>query len=367
MRTRSPHDIHPSWVPTGNEVPVPCLEAMNNAITPALLALAAGVALVTSALATSLFRRLAASWGLLDQPNPRSSHATPIPRGGGAPLLIGATVGLAAAGGTPSGPAGLAVALGTVLVGLVGFVDDRRGLSPLVRLAVHFGAAGGVVATAGGLVRLPLPRPLDVELGNLGPLFALLWMVAVVNFYNFLDGIDGLAGLQGVITGAGIALCSWEPFAAALGAALSGACLGFLRHNWSPARVFLGDVGSGALGFAFASTPFLAPTPRRSAAVLFVALSLWLFLADAGWTLALRAARGARLYRAHREHHYQRLVIGGWSHPRVTAALGAGSLLLTSVALLAFRGDRNPLAWLGLGLALSLFGAEAALVRRSAQ
>jgi Fuc2NAc and GlcNAc transferase len=211
--------------------------------------------------------------------------------------------------------------------------------------------------TAGGLSRLPLPPPLDVALGGSGLVLAILWMVAVVNFYNFLDGIDGLAALQGVITGLGIAIAGWHPIATAAGVALCGACIGFLVFNWSPARVFLGDVGSGLLGFAFASLPFLAPPSERPRAVLFVALSLWLFLADAAWTLARRAARGARLSEPHREHVYQRLVARGLGHAPVAAALGVGSAALTALALLAWR-EGGAWAWTALAAASVLFALE---------
>ena len=104
---------------------------------------------------------------------------------------------------------------------------------------------------------------------------------------------------RAVVTGGGIALVAWDTFAAALGACLAGASLGFLFHNWAPARVFLGDVGSGVLGFCFASLPLLAPATLRPAAVRFVALSLFFFLADATFTLLARARRGERLHQAH--------------------------------------------------------------------
>jgi len=332
-----------------------------------LAALIAAVAL-GAALATALFVHFAPRVGLMDVPNARSSHAVPVPRGGGLPLLAGAFVGVAAAAtfdtdgvSTPS----LAVGIGAVLVGLVGLLDDRFGLSPVVRLLAHAAAAALVVGAAGGLRQLPLPSPLDVPLGAFGGPLGVLWIVAVVNFYNFMDGIDGLAALQGVIAGAGIALATWSPPAAALGAALAGGCLGFLLHNWSPARVFLGDVGSGTLGFAFAATPFLAPAPVRPTALLFVAACLWLFLADATWTLVRRVLRGARWYEPHREHAYQRLVIAGWSHARVAAVVGAGSLILTLLALGAWHLDGSLAWWAVLATAVLLHAGEVALAGRA--
>jgi UDP-N-acetylmuramyl pentapeptide phosphotransferase/UDP-N-acetylglucosamine-1-phosphate transferase len=110
-----------------------------------------------------------------------------------------------------------------------------------------------------------------------------------VNFFNFLDGIDGLAALQTAITACGIALASWDAGTVILAAAVSGAAVGFLPFNWSPASVFLGDVGSYFLGCALATLPLAAPDAGRPGAVLLVGLSLWLFLADASFALARRA------------------------------------------------------------------------------
>jgi UDP-N-acetylmuramyl pentapeptide phosphotransferase/UDP-N-acetylglucosamine-1-phosphate transferase len=121
--------------------------------------------------------------------------------------------------------------------------------------------------------------------------------------------------------------------------------------------VFLGDVGSGLLGFGFGALPFLAAPAERPRAVFFVALSLWLFLADAAWTLARRAARGERLSQAHREHVYQRLVASGLGHGSVTAALGAGAVVLTTLGLMAWRHGGG-WSWVALGAAVSLFAVE---------
>jgi Fuc2NAc and GlcNAc transferase len=335
------------------------------------MSLAALVAIVAlcAAVATAAFVRVAPRLGLVDVPNARSSHAVPVPRGGGVALLAGAAIGVAVARPFDPGgvsPAALAVGAGALLVALVGLVDDRYGLPPLPKLLAQVAAAVIVVAAVGGLQQLPLPAPLDVALGPLGSALGVLWIVAVVNFYNFMDGIDGIAGVQGAVAGAGIALAAWSPPAAVLGGVLAGGCLGFLLHNWSPARVFLGDVGSGALGFAFGAAPFLAPPAERPAATLFVALSLWLFLADAAWTLGARVVRGARWHEAHREHAYQRLVVAGWSHAGVAALVGAGSALLTALALAAWRRGTAALWWSALAVAVALAAAELALARRAA-
>jgi UDP-N-acetylmuramyl pentapeptide phosphotransferase/UDP-N-acetylglucosamine-1-phosphate transferase len=223
-------------------------------------------------------------------------------------------------------------------------------------------AAAGFVAFAGGLDRAPLPSPLDVTLGRFGGMATVLWIVAVVNFYNFLDGIDGLAAVQGVVTGLGIALAGWDEGAALVAAALAGACAAFLLFNWSPARIFLGDVGSLLLGFAFAALPLLAAPAQRPRAVFFVAASLWLFLADATFTLLWRSARGARWDEGHRDHLYQRLVAAGWTHRAITLAVGAGGALLTGAALLGWRAGA-PLETATVLVAMGLFALEWRTVR----
>jgi Fuc2NAc and GlcNAc transferase len=322
-------------------------------------------ALLLSAALTPLFRAAAARWGLLDRPNARSSHQRVVPRGGGAAIVVAVLVALRLAGlGTGEAQHGaLPLVLGAVALAVVGLWDDRHGLPALARLAAQLVVAGAVVASLGGLERLPLPAPLDAPLGPVaGDALAVLWIVGVVNFFNFLDGIDGLATAQAVVTAAGVALAAWDPVALLLAAAVAGGAAGFLPYNWSRASVFLGDVGSYFLGYTLATLPLAAAPASRSRAVLFVALSLWLFLADAAWTLVQRARRGARWYEAHREHLYQQLALR-WGHARVAAAIGLGSAALTGAALWAWgRADAGP-AWAVLALAVLAFAAEWAAVR----
>ena len=323
-------------------------------------ALSLGVAMA----ATPLVRTAVVRLGLLDRPNARSSHRTVVARGGGLAILAAVVAGIAfARSGLPRDPADVALLAGGLVLAAVGLCDDRISLPPFVRLALQVAVAAGFVWFAGGLERLPLPPPLNVPLGPLGGPAAVLWIVAVVNFYNFMDGIDGLAALQGVVTGVGIAVAGWDPFASLLGASLAGACAGFLVFNWSPAKIFLGDVGSGVLGFAFAALPLLAPPSSREGAVFFVGLSLWLFLADATWTLARRIARRERWYEAHRQHLYQKLVDAGSSHAAVAAGLGLGAAVSTAAAVWAGKADPSSRAWAAVALALALFAAEAILAR----
>jgi Fuc2NAc and GlcNAc transferase len=323
------------------------------------------VSLAAALVLTPAAARLAACSGLLDRPNPRSSHTRVTPRGGGLAILAAAALALLTAGG--AGPLRLpdAVLLGGVgLLALIGLADDRFGLGPLARMAVQLAVSIALVAVTGGIPRLPLPPPLDLPLGPMAAPLAVIWLVAVTNFFNFLDGIDGLAPAQAAITGLGGALAFWDPFAARVDAALAGGSAGFLAFNWAPARIFLGDVGSLTLGYTLAALPLLAAPDSRSRVVLWTCMSLWLFLSDATWTLMRRAARGERWFEAHREHLYQRLVAGGLGHARVAAAIALGSAVLTALGLLALGTGLAAWAWAALAVAVTLFAVEARLAGR---
>ena len=235
-------------------------------------AMALLTAFALSLVATPLCRAAARRFGLLDRPNERSSHQRVVPRGGGTAIALSVLVALwLARPFWADRPGALAILLGGVALALIGLADDRAGLSAFTRLVAQLGVVGLVVLRVGGFERVPLPALLGHHLGPLGTAATVLWIVAVVNFYNFLDGIDGLAALQAVVTGAGVLLAGFDPFAALLAAALVGAAAGFLPFNWSPASIFLGDIGSYFLGYTLAALPLLAPPQLRSQAAVLVA------------------------------------------------------------------------------------------------
>ena len=159
----------------------------------------------------------------------------------------------------------------------------------------------------------------------------------------------------------GVQTCALPIF----GAAAAGGAAGFLLFNWAPARIFMGDSGSLALGYTLASLPLLAPPDARPAAAFWMVMSLWLFVADAALTLVARIARGEPFLAPHREHLYQRLVRGGLGHAPVALALMAGSLVLTAAAaaLYPFRGPAGA-SWALLAGALALVLVEAAVAAR---
>ena len=254
---------------------------------------------------------------VVDKPNERSSHSAPTPRGGGLGLIVGVAAGLLAAtwAGLGVGPGWFWACVG--VVALFGLADDASGgLSPSLRLVAQLVVASVAVVASGPLPRVPLPPPLDFRLGVFGYFVGVIWIVGVINIYNFLDGIDGYAAVQGIVAGLGAALILGG-HTLPIGVCIAGACAGFLVFNWHPAKVFLGDVGSGFIGAALALLPFVTPSEDHRKPVFVVAMCLWFFLSDGTFTIIRRAARGERLWQAHRSHLYQRLVCAGWPHDRV--------------------------------------------------
>ena len=330
------------------------------------------VAFLVVLAATPMAREAARRMGLVDEPGVRSSHTKATPRAGGLAIVVG----IAAVAWLSWSPAAAeraditALLAAGVLVAAVGLFDDRFGLSSWPKLAGQILAAGLLVSQTGGIERLPLPPPADVPLGPFGVVLAVLWVVAVMNFYNFMDGIDGLAAAQGFVTAGTLSALLWhvDPLAAALAAAVAGACGAFLAYNWSPASVFLGDAGSGVVGFALAALPLLAPAKQRPEAVVLAGTSLFLFLADAASCVLTRMARGERWNEPHRQHVYQRLVDAGTSPARVAAGAAVAAVVLSVVAFEA-RGS-GAAAWVGLALGATLFvlarTAAARLERRRA-
>lgn len=230
------------------------------------------------------------------------------------------------------------------MLAVMGLADDMRkgGLPQSLRFVVQTGVAGLVVWQWGGVDRLPLPEPFGWEWGVLGIPLSVIWIVAVTNLYNFLDGIDGYAGTQGLVAGLGFGLVGGS-VSGVVGLAVAGACAGFLVHNWHPARIFLGDVGSGALGFLFAALPFAHGADERAGMVLAAGLFLVFFLSDGAYTILRRAVKRERFWSAHRSHLYQRLTIAGLRHDEVTARVGVGMALVAGAVVLGWD-------WGALGL-----------------
>ena len=302
-------------------------------------------------------RRYALAAKLLDVPNERSSHAAPTPRGGGLGLIgaLALVVGVFGPRLAERGTASVALILvPTLAVAAVGWLDDRRSLPVLPRLTTHV-AAGLVV----GLVALGVSRAPGLQAGVGAGLWFGWWAfatVAAINVVNFMDGIDGLVAGTIAVFGAHLALhAPAGSIAAALAVALASTCAGFLVWNWAPAKIFLGDVGSGALGVAAVCAGLLA-SPAFALGGVDAFLPLLPLCADAALTMARRARRGERLTTAHRSHLYQRLANGGWGHAAVSALYGVAAAAGALVAALPLS-SRGALAAVRVGYAVAVVGA----------
>lgn len=286
------------------------------------------VTLVLSCALTGVFTWYARSRGMLDIPQERHSHTVPTPRGGGAGIVI--TLALVSwyytrhAGTAAFWP--YCALPGFVVLSLVGWWDDRVSLSARLRFLVQL------------LVSFYLLWCLDssgLSAGLWPALLAGIFLLWMINLFNFMDGSNGMAGFQGVFSGL---MLSWLYFrandldSAMLSALLAFACLGFLPWNLGRARVFMGDVASGSLGFAIASL-LVYGVLSGSFTVPVAWLIMLVFLVDATMTLLARVLKGEQWYNPHRQHFYQRLIARGWTHGRVLALYQFINLVLVVPAI----------------------------------
>jgi len=298
-----------------------------------------------SFLSVGLYRHFGLKNQILSIPNERSSHSDPTPHGAGLVIAILCLVAYVPITFYVVGPFSWGYFVGALLIALVSFLDDIRPIRFTWRLLVHSVAALLLIVdvdTWHGITMLG-----GLQLGYFGYVLTFLWIVWMVNSYNFMDGIDGLAGLQAVIAGIGwLFLCRILGMQSIyfLSVVIAASSLGFLLQNLSRSKVFMGDVGSAFLGFTFAALPLLgrnlaekSPDLLPIAAVLFV----WFFLFDSFVTIARRAFRGEKIWVAHREHLFQRLVSSGFSHRQVTVIYGVLASILSITILLSvqFRED----------------------------
>ncbi len=272
---------------------------------------------------------------LLDVPNERSAHSQPMPRGGGGPMAVAALLAIALIGFVRpellAKPWIMSLCLGGGAIALLGWLDDCFSLPVLPRFLVHLGASAWAVwwlcppETTPGM-RLALT----------------LWVAWSINYYNFMDGLDGLAGSEAVFVGlAGGYIAGRLGLLGPMTVAwiIAAAALGFLFWNWPPAKVFLGDAGSGFLGYAFGCISIAGGMHFAAGFGTWVIL-LALFWLDATITLLRRIIRGEKFWQAHREHFYQQAVQRGYSHLTVV-------LVFIMVNMLLFIWAAT---WAGIGL-----------------
>lgn len=271
---------------------------------------------------TWLARRYALVRNLLDHPGDRRSHQVPTPRGGGIAIVGALLVAcIVLAWREPAHRELLAAfGLGVALVAAVGMIDDHRPLSPWWRLAVH-ALAALILAVAVG----------QAASSTAVAIIAFIAAIVLTNVWNFMDGINGLAATQAIAVAALLAVITTSPWVATAAVALAAATVGFLPFNFPRARIFLGDVGSGAIGFAIAGLALSALNTTETYSCLLL-LPLSAFLVDAALTLARRVLRRERWWSPHTQHAYQ-VLAREKGHAAVTALFGFWTVAGCAVVL----------------------------------
>lgn len=290
-------------------------------------------------LATGIVRSHTIRSAMFDVPNQRSSHTLPTPRGGGAAIVgtVLLCVALASVAGLIVTHVAIALIGGGAVVAFVGWLDDRHHVSAGWRAIAHLCAAAWAVLWLGGIENVRLGH-LGVISGPVASVFAVIAIAWLINLYNFMDGIDGIAAVEAIIVGAAgtvVLLLGHADGLALISASVAGAGAGFLIWNRMPARIFMGDVGSGFLGFAFATIALAAHKTAALSANIWVILLL-VFIVDATATLLRRIFHGESWHVAHRLHAYQRLVQSGRSHAQVVGYVAILDVLLAGLAIVVF-------------------------------
>ena len=305
---------------------------------------------------TALVRFYALKKNILDIPNERSSHSVVTPRGGG--LAVAATFIFAllfmAVFEIVSLNVAVALVGGGLMIAAIGWIDDKNSVSPRLRLVVHFLAAIWALYWLGGFTQLDIGLT-TVQLGWAGSIIAAVGIVWLINLYNFMDGIDGIAGTEAI----SVAICASSLLFWSGSQGLAGVCIilalavgGFLVWNWPPARIFMGDVGSGFLGYVFAVLAIISDKSSSVPLIIWLML-LGVFIADATITLFRRMARGEKLSQPHRTHVYQLAVQAGYSHKQVTLVVLFINIMLGMAAIAAIQ-YRGYLLWIVLGVFILL-------------
>ncbi len=322
------------------------------------------VALLASYIATigltALARHLLMRYAIMDQPNARSMHAAPVPRGGGWAILMTLLAGLAIIlQGSLLEPPALWILAAVALLAGVSWLDDRRHVNVVIRLGAHIAAAY--------MGSLALPHEAFLTKGLL-PFWADRLILIVgwawfINLSNFMDGIDGIAISETIslVTGCALLfgiLLHHDPFIIALQTLLLGACCGFLTFNWHPAKIFLGDVGSVPLGFLTGFLLLQAAALGHTLAALILPLY---YLADSGITIARRILNKEKFWQPHRQHFYQRAALGIACHDKVVLWIQGANLALIAASLIAVTHGCA-----GFGLAVTVVALLLAKMHKSA-
>lgn len=302
--------------------------------------------LVTTVL-TPWVRRYAISFGVLDQPGGRHVHEQVTPRLGGVAVIIGFFVPLAVfavvhtgamSGFLEQGHLVLGLVLGSMVVGVIGAVDDVRSLGPWAKLGAQ--AVAAVIAYAFGyrIEAVNIPLIGEISMGVFALPITVFWFLAITNAINLIDGLDGLASgiaLFATISNFATAYMNDSHVVVLLSASLGGALIGFLRYNFNPAIIFLGDSGSMFLGFVLAATSLAGATTKSSTAIAILApiIALGVPIMDTLLAMVRRTIARRSIFAADRKHIHHMLLDLGFTHRRVVLVLYGMSIALATAAM----------------------------------
>jgi UDP-N-acetylmuramyl pentapeptide phosphotransferase/UDP-N-acetylglucosamine-1-phosphate transferase len=283
----------------------------------------------------------------LDIPNERSSHTEPVPRGGGVVFVAICLTSILICGLALELKFLRYFSIGGIVVVAIGWLDDLLSLPVWLRFSTHLATAFMVIYLFGYWDFLYIPLLGEVYVGEPGAVLTVLWIAWIINAFNFIDGIDGLASMLAIMAGLGwlaVGFISGNETLVFLSSVIIVCVLGFLVHNWPPAKVFMGDVGSTFLGYCFAVIPLMVSELALNLSedfrlktggfwFTFAVFCLFPLIFDTVFTLIRRAIRREKVWKAHRSHLYQRLVGGGLSHREVTTLYSVLSFLTTGSAV----------------------------------
>ena len=279
----------------------------------------------TSFVLTELIRRYTLNKNLIDIPNERSSHTIPTPRGGGLSIVIIFLISISFF--TPLSEDIFFALVGSgVLISAIGFWDDHNHIPAKWRLLVHFAASFWVLYWLGGITEFQI-LDYSIKPGFIGLIFVAFLLVWLLNLFNFMDGIDGIAATEAIFVSSAGAYFSWMyglESMALVALILAASTMGFLFLNWSPAKIFMGDVGSSFLGLILGIIAYVNILDGVSVWIWFILLGV--FLADSCITLLRRILNGERWYEAHCSHAYQHAA-RKWGHKKVTISVIVINLL----------------------------------------
>jgi len=339
----------------------PSFDSIEAVLWPA----AALLIFVITAVLADVIILLAARWRLVDLPNRRSAHSLPTARGGGLAIVSTFTLGaitVALRWPMVAVPVLAGALLPCLVIAAVGFVDDIRPLRASLRLFIQLAIAAIIIGALGPVEAIAIPGLPQLELGVFAWPFTIVWIVGMTNAFNFMDGSDGMAGTGAVIAGLCIGLFGLQVHAHVpmlLGVFLAAAAAGFLVFNWPPARIFMGDVGSGFLGTFFAALPLLFPATERPLVFLPILFCLWPYIYDPFLSVLRRIANRKNPFQPHREFLFHRLIRSGATHSQA-AVLYAFLSAVGCLAGVLMLADHLPV-WVRAAMPLAVVALAAGL------